>query len=86
MFEIPCVWKKIFHTPCFGCGLTRAYKCLCKGDFFGAFEWHFMFWSVPIFVWAIIFDGKITGKKRLDIAIYILLALGFFIRWILWFV
>lgn len=85
VFELPCVWKELFHTPCLGCGLTRAYKCLFKGDVKGAFEWHFMFWSAPIFVWAILFDGKLTGRKGLDIAVYVLLAIGFFIRWIIWF-
>ena len=83
--ELHCVWESVFSVPCLGCGLTRAFKCLVAGDLRGAFLWHFMFWSVPIFIWALLYDGKITGKKRIDFSIYLLLGTGFCIRWLLCF-
>ena len=86
IFELNCVFRELLNLPCLGCGVTRAYKSLLRGDVAGAFQWHFMFWSAPILFWAVLFDGKITGKKPIDICIYVVLAIGYLARWILWFV
>lgn len=32
---IPCVFAHVFHTPCPGCGSTRAVICLLHGDMAG---------------------------------------------------
>jgi hypothetical protein len=48
VFDIPtfCVWKKIFHIPCAGCGLTRAFKLAWTGDFWQATQMNILF--VPL--------------------------------------
>lgn len=35
-----CYFKATIGIPCPGCGMTRAFLDLFKGDFHGAFRWH----------------------------------------------
>jgi len=37
---IPCLFKKTFHIPCPGCGLTRAFKAIFHLQFIRAMEYH----------------------------------------------
>jgi hypothetical protein len=34
---VPCVFARLFHTPCPGCGSTRAVLALLSGDLHGVF-------------------------------------------------
>ncbi len=45
---VGCVWRFLFHYPCPGCGITRACVALVHGDFKAAFEYNYMFISLPI--------------------------------------
>lgn len=76
---INCVFKKFFKITCPGCGMTRAYLSLFKGDIKSAFYYNPMFWSVPILFWGVLRNGKITGKKTADAIIYSLIILGLLI-------
>lgn len=76
---INCIFKKLFGITCPGCGMTRAYLSLFKGDIKSAFEFNPMFWSVPILFLAILRNGKITGRKIADAVIYSLICLGIII-------
>ena len=46
IFDIDCIFKKIFHIPCPGCGLTRAFKALLKGNILLAFNYNIL--TIPI--------------------------------------
>lgn len=37
---IPCVFARVFRTPCPGCGSTRAVVCLLHGDFDGVLRFN----------------------------------------------
>ncbi len=74
---IGCVWKTFLGVRCPGCGMTRAFFALLSGDLVGAFRMHAMFWSVPILFLYYLFDGKLFGKKAVDIAVLSVIALGF---------
>ena len=42
----------LFFTgiPCMGCGITRAFLALVKGDFISAFRYHPLIFLVPFFI------------------------------------
>lgn len=47
-----CLWKNIFHTNCFGCGITRAFYAFCHLDFSSAFNYNKMiFVIIPILLY-----------------------------------
>lgn len=47
----PCLFFQIFHFDCPGCGLTRAFLLIPKGDFSGAFSFNAAALSLyPLFV------------------------------------
>lgn len=36
----PCLFKAAFHSPCPGCGMTRSFKALWRGDWLLAVRYH----------------------------------------------
>lgn len=56
--ETNCYFKAFFGIPCPGCGLTRAYLALLKGNILGAFYWHPLF-LVPLIAIMYIFNSRI---------------------------
>lgn len=81
-FGIPCLYKHFLGVECIGCGMSRAFFSVLRLDFVAAFNYHPMFWSVPIAYLYFLFDGKLFGKKFLDYGILVLIAIGFLINWI----
>ena len=80
---VGCVWRFLFHYPCPGCGITRACVALVHGDFKAAFEYNYMFISLPIIFAYILFDGRIVKSKKIDYTILSIIMFGFLIHWIL---
>ena len=68
---------------CPGCGITRACVALVHGDFKAAFEYNYMFISLPIIFAYILFDGRIFKSKKIDYTILSIIMFGFLIHWIL---
>ncbi len=64
--EVPCWMKAIFGLPCPGCGMTRAWLALFRGDVGRAFGMNPMFWSIPILYGYILADGHLLGHKWAD--------------------
>lgn len=71
----------LFFTgiPCMGCGITRAFLSLLKGDFISAFRYHPLILLVP-FLCFLMFDESKPNKeskwyKVKNIAIYVIVAL-----------
>ncbi len=52
VFDINCLFKTIFNIPCPGCGLTRGFRALFKGNFIEAFNYNIL--TIPIFIFLII--------------------------------
>src|SRR5690349_913619 len=42
-----CMWRRWLAMNCPGCGMTRAFVCLARGDVAGA--WHFNAAALPLF-------------------------------------
>lgn len=83
LLDIPCPLRQLLHIPCPGCGITRAWLCLLRFDFSGAFRMHIMFWSAPLLVLYCLFDGKLLPGKYADRVILALIGSGFVANWVL---
>ena len=49
-----CIWKNIFHTNCWGCGITRAFYSLCHLDFYSAWNYNnkiFIIIPILVYIW-----------------------------------
>ncbi len=80
---IGCVWRYFFKIPCPGCGITHAFIAFFEGQFKEAFEYNYMFISVPFVVIYMLYDGRFFKSKTADLLLLILISIGFLIRWIL---
>jgi len=80
---IHCVFRYFLGIVCPGCGMTRAAIAVLHLDFASAFRFHPMFWSVPILFGAVLFDGKITGFRWVDLFIFSGIGLGFAVHWLI---
>lgn len=65
-FHMECLFKKIFHISCPGCGLTRAFISIINLDFISAFKYNII--GIPLFICIIIYSiilvyDVITGKN-----------------------
>ena len=68
-----CYIKGLFGIPCPGCGLTRAYGFLLKGDFYRAFFYHPLFWLPPAILVLLILQKFQILHKNKKIWIFILI-------------
>ena len=59
---IHCPIKFLTGVSCGGCGMTRAYVALLKGDFAGAFNAHPLFILPPVVVVVLMNKSKLTEK------------------------
>lgn len=77
-----CFLKSIFGIPCPGCGMTRAVLAALQLHFAEAFTLHPMFWSLPILVLYVLYDGQLWKNKIINRSVLVLLALGFLANWL----
>ena len=75
--NVPCLFRTCLGVPCPGCGMRRALQAAVSLRFGEAFRLHPMFWSLPVLALSIWKNGRLTGSRRLNIALHIALALGF---------
>lgn len=76
-FSIPCLFNKITHLYCPGCGITRMLFSLIKLDFYQAFRYNplifiLLIFSLLIIAYNLIFHKKIKFSQNFN---YILLAI-----------
>lgn len=79
-----CTYKKLLGIPCPGCGMTRAWLSLLRGDIIGAFRWHPLFAVFPpvfaLFVHKVFFGLKGSLKFwTVLLAAVCILMLGLYI-------
>lgn len=60
-----CYFKNTLGVPCPGCGMTRAYVSLIRGDLKDAFYWHPLFLLPPILLIIVLFRKKCGLAQRL---------------------
>ena len=62
VFGITCPIKYVTGVSCPGCGMTRAYLCLFRFDFAGAFHYHPLFFVPPLVLLVYLFKNRIPKK------------------------
>ncbi len=82
LLKVPCVFLHITGIECLGCGMTRALLEAIQLDFASAFEYHKMFWSLPILGIYILFDGKPFKNRIINFGVIILIGIGFICNWV----
>jgi len=58
-----CLMRRLFHLPCPGCGMTRAFAALAKGDWAAAVALHPL---APVLVFELVAGWVIWGMARVD--------------------
>jgi len=81
-FGIQCFFLSLFKLPCPGCGMSRALLSALRLDFRSAFEYHAMFWSVPLLYLYFLLDGRPFRNKFINRAVIIIILSGFVANWI----
>lgn len=72
ILNISCPIKFLTGVSCAGCGMTRAFISLLQGNIKEAFNYHPLFFLVPIFVIVYLEKDKIPKKIfNIIVAIYI---------------
>ena len=87
---IPCVFKLITGRFCPGCGITRMFMELLKGNILEAMEYNmFVFWLLPLaLVWGIYrfvtyVRNNNTTFSKVEVVFLIVVFLGSIAFWIL---
>ncbi len=71
--NIECFFQRFLNIPCLGCGMTRAWKSVLRGDFSQAFEYHKAYLTIPI-IFIYIFKGNFLFNRKIwDIIVLILI-------------
>lgn len=81
--DMPCPIQRLTGINCLGCGMTRAVFSAIRLDFIAAFNYHKMFWSLPILYLCFLKDGRLFKNKVLNVIFYSLTLLGFVFNWLL---
>lgn len=88
-FGIPCVFHLLTGLSCPGCGISRMFLSLAKGDFRSAFRFNaFVFCFLPLFLTLLLYwtvgwlTHRTAGEKgrRIEKVLYVGLA-GALILW-----
>ena len=64
--QLPCLFRHITGVICPSCGMTRAWLCVLRLDLGSAFGYHPMFWTIPVFLLYIVYDGRLFRNLRLN--------------------
>ena len=73
--NVECLFKKMFHISCPGCGLTRSFRAILNLDFVSAFKYNIL--GIPLFILCIIYiilliiDVIIGSDKGNKLVLYI---------------
>ncbi len=57
-FDLPCLLRRMTGFPCISCGMSRAWLSALRLDMVSAFQYHPMFWSVPVLALMFLFTGE----------------------------
>lgn len=84
-----CYSRAVFGVPCPGCGLTRSFIYLARGDWRAAWEEHRLGWLLagivalqfPYRIWALACRERATFSPSLTTAFAVVLAIVMFVNW-----
>ncbi|WP_054742811.1 DUF2752 domain-containing protein [Cellulosilyticum ruminicola] len=64
LWPIGCPIKYLWHIPCPGCGMTRAWRSVMHGDLKTAFYFHPLFFTVPFMAGMLIWEDLFTIRLK----------------------
>lgn len=84
-----CYSRAVFGVPCPGCGLTRSFVYLARGNWQAAWQEHRLGWLVagivalqfPYRLWALLQCGSVALSPRYATAFAVVLAIVMFVNW-----
>ena len=88
-FGLPCMYQKLFHVECAGCGLSRAAAAILRLDFKAALGYNavwplylgYVLWAVPAVAIPYVREGRPVGLPKplwLNwVVLIVILAYGF---------
>lgn len=79
--QTPCPVKYFTGIPCPCCYITRGLISAFRLDFVTAWNYHPMFWSVPVLYLFYLFDGAPFKRKYVNGIILAAIAVGFLATW-----
>jgi len=77
--DAECFFLSITGKQCPGCGMTRAWLLLIRGEFGKAFSMHPLYFTVPILYLYILLDGHLFKNVYVNYIVLGLIFGGFFI-------
>jgi hypothetical protein len=80
--KLPCIFRAVTGIPCVTCGLTRAWLCALRLDLRGAFLQYPMFWSFPILVLYLFYEGSLFRNKPFNNLLLGCILTGIFGIWL----
>lgn len=80
---IGCPFRFFTGIPCAGCGMTRAYLSLLSLDFKRAFDYHPLFWTIPVLLLLFLLKETKRLKDGLFYTFLILIGILFFVVYFL---
>ena len=83
ILQAPCIIKLITGIPCPGCYITRGVLAALRLDFVTAWNYHPMFWSIPVLYLYYLFDGKLFKNRFLNSGLIAVIIIGFFANWVI---
>ncbi|HUY90631.1 MAG TPA: DUF2752 domain-containing protein [Pirellulales bacterium] len=84
-----CYSRAVFGVPCPGCGLTRSFIYLARGDWHAAWQEHRLGWLLagivalqfPYRLWALARGGRVALSPQLATALALALMCLMFVNW-----
>lgn len=73
---IGCPVRIAIHMPCPACGMTRSWIEVLKLNFDKAFEYHPLFWFMPVYVWFVIHSGTKWMRKVPRVVFWLFSVIG----------
>lgn len=75
IFSIPCPIKYITGISCAGCGMTRAWLSVLRLDLALAFEYHPLFWALPIAFVAFVLLHRFPRSAKITLSVLVTIDL-----------
>lgn len=82
LMGLPCILLRLTGYPCPGCGMTRALLAALQLRVVDAFQYHWMFWTLPLLYLCFLKDGKLFSTPLWNGILYAGIMTGFLINWL----
>ena len=82
LLDIGCIFRFFTGVACPGCGMTRAWLAVLRGDLAAAIAYHPLFWSVPIAFALVFAQERYPHARKACLAAMFALFAAFIALWV----